>query len=440
MKNKSISKKQNLLKMKRNNTSGITLIALVITIIVLLILAGVSIAMLTGENGILTQAQKAKTETENAATNEAARLDEYNNTLENWINGGTTGVNKPETDENGLYLNNSTINGEEIGTAMNPTIPAGFKPVNTETSSWGDGSTAPAAEDVNNGLVIEDKSGSQFVWIPVETPVSDIEANGTTNKAMAIKDETTGNYRGLLYNFTSSGSEVTSGCTTTTDSYREPDVVTGSDGNSYDAINYASVGYSSLDSMKNGLQSEYNKMMQSVETYHGFYVGRYELGLEGTTPVAKNASTNEDVTTADSANSNTYMWYGLYSKCKEFAPESSNKSVVSSMIWGSQYDAMMNWMQKNGEKVASGNDSKTNRTEVTGSNANDILKNVYDLYGCHYEWTLEANSANFRVSRGGGYYASDSPKIGFSNGPTSADGYGAARLTLYISSTETVSS
>ena len=42
----------------KNNRQGITLIALVITIIVLLILAGVSIAMLTGDNGIITQAQK----------------------------------------------------------------------------------------------------------------------------------------------------------------------------------------------------------------------------------------------------------------------------------------------------------------------------------------------------------------------------------------------
>ena len=52
----------------RKNANGITLIALVITIIVLLILAGVSISMLTGQNGILTQAQNAKiaTETKNA--------------------------------------------------------------------------------------------------------------------------------------------------------------------------------------------------------------------------------------------------------------------------------------------------------------------------------------------------------------------------------------
>ena len=61
-----------MIKLKRkkqkfkSENRGITLIALVITIIVLLILAGVSIAMLTGENGILTQAQKAKEETERA--------------------------------------------------------------------------------------------------------------------------------------------------------------------------------------------------------------------------------------------------------------------------------------------------------------------------------------------------------------------------------------
>ena len=75
------------MKEKKKRIEGITLISLVITIIILLILAGVSIAMLTGENGIITQAQKAKTETENAAKNEAAIFDEYNNTLNNYING-----------------------------------------------------------------------------------------------------------------------------------------------------------------------------------------------------------------------------------------------------------------------------------------------------------------------------------------------------------------
>ena len=60
--------------MKQLNQRGITLIALVITIIVLLILAGVSIAMLTGQNGILAQAQKAKTTTDNKSAEEKVKL------------------------------------------------------------------------------------------------------------------------------------------------------------------------------------------------------------------------------------------------------------------------------------------------------------------------------------------------------------------------------
>ena len=59
---------------------GITLIALVITIIVLLILASVTIATLTGENGILTRANDAKEQTEIASVKEQAQLD-----IANWI-------------------------------------------------------------------------------------------------------------------------------------------------------------------------------------------------------------------------------------------------------------------------------------------------------------------------------------------------------------------
>ena len=100
--------------MKENlkGKKGITLIALVITIIVLLILAGVSIAMLTGENGILTQAQKAKNETENAATNEVAILDEYNNTINNLINGEK--VEAPPFDEEELTIGEA-LNVEKYG-------------------------------------------------------------------------------------------------------------------------------------------------------------------------------------------------------------------------------------------------------------------------------------------------------------------------------------
>lgn len=62
----------------KNDKRGITLIALVITIVVLLILASVSIAMLTGDNGILKQAQNAKNKTEEAQRNEESDLDYMN--------------------------------------------------------------------------------------------------------------------------------------------------------------------------------------------------------------------------------------------------------------------------------------------------------------------------------------------------------------------------
>lgn len=83
------------MKTKFKNAKGITLIALVITIIVLLILAGVAIATLTGDNGVLTKAESAKTEKEIAEVKEQAQLD-----ILNW-----------QTDKNGenASLNDSIV-------------------------------------------------------------------------------------------------------------------------------------------------------------------------------------------------------------------------------------------------------------------------------------------------------------------------------------------
>ena len=77
-----------MFKLRENEgEKGITLIALVITIIVLLILAGISIAMVTGENGILKQAAKAKEETENAAKNEKTDLAKMEDLIKETLNG-----------------------------------------------------------------------------------------------------------------------------------------------------------------------------------------------------------------------------------------------------------------------------------------------------------------------------------------------------------------
>ncbi len=75
-------------KMKK----GITLIALVVTIIVLLILAGVSISMLTGQNGILNRAKEAKENTELAQAEEEEKMQGYENTIEKYAYGVPEGL------------------------------------------------------------------------------------------------------------------------------------------------------------------------------------------------------------------------------------------------------------------------------------------------------------------------------------------------------------
>ena len=95
-------------KCSKKSNGGITLIALVITIIVLLILAGVSISMLTGDNGIITQAQKAKEKTEEAKIREEQQL-------ESLLNKITSEVPSEEG-----YNASKNVNSPKVTTGMIP--------------------------------------------------------------------------------------------------------------------------------------------------------------------------------------------------------------------------------------------------------------------------------------------------------------------------------
>ena len=174
-------------------------------------------------------------------------------------------------------------------------------------------------------------------------------------------------------------------------------------------------------------------MIASVLKYKGFYVARYEAGLDKTTNevVFKNASVEaNNVTTTDAGNSETSTWYGLYKKIKTFTTDSDK--VVSSMIWGSQYDAMMNWMAKTGKTFGDSNSSIRNNTTTTGGKDTDIINNVNDLYGCNYEWTLEAYDSNCRAVRSGYSGCSFSPAYRYGTYPYAPARYNSSRATLYI--------
>ncbi len=443
-------------KLKVNN-KGITLIALVITIIVLLILAGVAIATLTGDNGILTKAASSKEKTDKASAEEAVKL-EYLGSIDNTgkfnYEDFKTNVKKnlgvQDTDiiDNGDNTCTVKYNGYDVtldiatGNIVVPPEPAKVGEIVTGSNKkyTEGGETAvipvgfgivPGLDDISEGLVITDhfnettgeSDGNEFVWIPVLTAVSPSEAEGTTNKAMAVNLGTEENpqYRGLLYNFTNTGSEVKSGCTTTTSSYREPDIVSSYDNNTT---------YNNGLFTKDSLQSDYNNMIKSVNINHGFYVARYEMSLD----TNKNAQSKKNVTSADASQTDTNRWYGLYAKAKTY----NKASVVSSMIWGSQYDAMMNWMHKdsninvNSSTPVTGAVRNQDTERRTGYVETDKIKNVYDLLGNSYEWTLEAYDSNSRVIRGGNYDYSNSPAYRYGINPNYTYSDDSSRLTLYI--------
>ena len=355
------------MKTKLKASKGITLIALVITIIVLLILAGVSIAMLTGENGILNQAQRAKTETENAAQNEAAILDEYNNYLNN-VTGGGSG---PETDENGLYTSNSTINGETTGSAMNPIIPAGFKPVDENGAEWGDGTSAPSTDSVNNGLVIEDGSGNQFVWVPVTTTYARNTSYANTNVSAKAYTDT-----GYLPD----------GIQPTTD-----------------------------DSINNE-----NAEREAVTSKGGFYISRYEAGKE------TEGETNKLV-----SKSGATVWNSIpQAECKTTAKTFiNNDNVKSSLCSGIQWDMTMAFVNNkqdganNTFDVTKNGDRGGSSPAASGQNPADRVCNIFDLEENYYEYVAEMSSyrTNYPfVCRGGNYndtipasYCDDSKGIAY---------------------------
>ena len=151
--------------MERNKiiktNKGITLIALVITIIVLLILAGVSITMLTGENGILSQAQNAKNRTEEAQSEEKNRLNEYNNILNNYASEKKL-TDGSWNDEEGI---NTPVIKENMQLVKWDENQNKFIPDDTNSSydyskqEWANAEVI--TKDENNEDIV-----SYFVWIP----------------------------------------------------------------------------------------------------------------------------------------------------------------------------------------------------------------------------------------------------------------------------------
>ncbi len=394
-------KKSNLLNCKAKVSSkkmkeqkGITLIALVVTIVVLLILAGVTITFVLGEGGILDMAKEAADRTNKAIANEqedvANLVGEISDILEGKdpeeladavksqkVFSYTTGY-----DKEGKKID--VINEENVPAI---TIPAGFKIVEGSLS------------EIEEGVVISDKAGNEFVWVPCEegeykkheyTALSDTETDKGTN----LEDKGTEGKRDAGWN---------------------------------------TWYYRSYNSWTDAGPNE-----ESVKKYGGFYIARYEAGVPSTATFYVAASQTGDKTFSKDKNVNNLKpvskkgvqaWNyisQINAKTVSTAMYAGNGSVTSQLVDGIAWDTVVEWIAKDPElsdvvkkdSTSHGNYAN-NKADGNGSVGLKIEREV--LYADHTDWRNGNSGAGWNVVK---EYKYGIPKSGEENPyDGSLDGY-----------------
>ena len=452
------------------STKGITLIALVVTIIILLILAGVSIAMLTGNNGVLTQGKRAKEKTEEKGEQERVNLAASSAMTLGMGTITTENLNKAIQDEFGAGKSVTgtgpwTYQGEyksyqiEKSGALKEIAKAGTK---VTTVNYGENSTAQATADgagnvfakpndatyvegtVDTGVVIKDKNNNEWVWVPVDDATLASMYQTAEGTALAGTTVTTNKYsKGYIIDGVDRGTPNSS-------DYREPDILTDkdTDDTAAQAGFTATSDKTALKVMAESLVQDYSEMIESIAKYKGFYIGRYELSTKTENGVKVGIEQKDKVSQTEK------NWYELYKYSKNIA---GSQNMQTRMIWGCQWDVTCKWLSEHGYSIKDssswGNysdyNTKNNYTEGnekyeakagekqnTGFSENWKANNIYDLAGNCREWTQEVSSTNSRADRGvsyvnGGSYYPASVRGG-SDPAYSGDSDIASRASLYI--------
>ena len=387
---------------------GVTLIALAVTIVVMLILAGVTISVLNGENGIVKQAQKAKEESKIKELKEKVRIDIAGKRVEN-INGElrvsvlkeildkyfdnvpvetqiTSETELKAKEEYGKYeMKISDIDVGEITYETSYTI---FKDVNGEQVPIPEGYIVSENSDeniVNKGLVISDSRGNEYVWISCTVDSSSnklqykrtewgVEKDGTDN-SRAIKDE-----------LTLKDIDVT---------YSKTDTDNG--------IN---------EEISKEIVAQINAEKESIKKYGGYYIGRYEVGKDNKTAVIK----------AEQEPYVNIKWSKAYELAKGIGGgEGATTYLCSSYSWDTAINFIQNTTGKNYATSIIGFNGNWKSQEVKDSSGKVIkpvntaqrlntglttaLCNIYDMGGNVGEFTTELNPGTSEtvVLRGGDY-------------------------------------
>ena len=421
----------------QNKNEGITLVALIITIVVMLILVAVSVNVIIKSNLIGT-AEKTVNKYNKVAEEEGnsgvIEIDgKKYNSIEDYMKEkeGEKEEKLPDIKAGERAIENSNYNGA--------VIPAGFTVSKAEGETTIDGGLViylindKTDEEIKNltwtGTELENlkKTYDQFVWIPIShEQINNMficQAKTTSNGNCNITVEN-GTAKCTVHNSTKMAGRLYATSTgekynnpkkevyTANTGLREPDVVTNNntgDGSSYDGdstnlgymstVTGDSTSYENLTNFKKTLQEEYNEIVALIYNAKGYYVGRYE-----TSNITKTKGTAINVVAGTNFGISNIYWYYMYAQQKAYAANKGlENKVKSSMILGTCYDQMLEFVNVEGKydvTKAENVEHNFSGNHNTGSQSTDMSKNIYDLEGNVSEMTTEASNTYLRVCRG----------------------------------------
>ena len=433
--------------MKSKEEKAITLIALVVTIIVLIILAGVSINLVFGNLGIVTKAKEAKRMQEQAELNEQIALGELSNEIDKTINGKGTPTDSPtgmptikELRDSGEFMKKETTAIDSDKNLIK--IPQGFKVAKD------------SGINVTEGVVIEDNDiiegignnrGNQYVWVPVGNKIK--KSDGTTvditlgrytfadgtydkdandkvlKKGTPILKQSAENYtQEVLINLYYKELAIYRQGVA---SYKETD-----------GLNTTSRGKKKADGTYEGIKS----FIDSVKSNGGYYIARYEASY-GTDGKANSKVSNNYIDSTTKPTVEGTLWNNITQLNAATACYDIYTTATTDLINSYAWDTAIVYIQNfSGDTEYSYQNGKSiNSILANTGNNNDEKCKINDMASNTYEWTTEYSTyargsrANPCTGRGGycrnsNYYTSNRYSI---SAPLIGEG-GTFRPTLYM--------
>ena len=395
--------------MNLKSTNGITLIALVITIVVLIILAGVAINLSLSNNGIFNRAKQAREDYKHATNEEQSGLANVEKAMDEIAGGGTTNspaeIKEIAGVKGGDYFEKPTTVKDSNGNLIK--VPQGFK------------IAQDSGINVTEGIVIEDNDiitgignnrGNQYVWIPVGTGIK--KSDGTT------VDITLGRYT-----FADGTNDKASDGTTvlakgtpilqqSAENYTQEVVI----GSYYKELSTSRIGVASM--YTDGLNTtalNLKGFVDSVKANGGYYIARYEASY-GTDGKANSKVSNTFIDEQAAPTTEGTLWNNITQIDAATASRNLYTTATTDLINSYAWDTAIVYIQNfSGDADYSYQDGKSINSSLTNTGANgDEVCKINDMASNIMEWTTEYSPyTNSRYAapctfRGGHYYNSNS--------------------------------